>query len=742
MSENTDNEHAFIVGEWLIEPQLNRFTNTQSKQSQVVTPKVMQLCVLLSRAHPNALSQDVIASMVWPDRVISDSSIYQLVAQLRKALNDLTPEKRFVERVSGKGYRFLVKSRSQELVNEPFTSVELSKEERSSEPRSSARKMLALATAVSLVVAGLFGFQYLHNKGGLKEQSHQIQQVLNSIAIAPVQNETQPKIAMLSSFNGALLEGLVKLPRLNIIYLRTNETEVQADALLITRILNDGNTLTVQVSLLNNFNNQVLWSKHLSGVSEELLSLQNRASVSLMQFLGEKSNNPDQLIDPIVYQDYLLANYLWNKRELTSLERAKTLFEKVLLRQPGYAPAMLGLCNTYLFLHIYGDWREDAAKSSCEPLIRNAFELLPDNGAIVATKALLTHDSDTELTESLFNQAIQLSPSYANGYLWFGNFMRQTGRYTEALGLHQKALSLDPLSPIILRSLAYSHLNLRQLHDARYFYQRSLAIEPDYSQRALEALDFLPLDVSKAADFLRWTKIAGQYLVNRPENKLTHALVQLSMGEIQNAVDLYSEVQGEAINPAFHLYVGAAIEAAKGDNLAAQKLLKQRLNLSPEINTFAMPYIVTLLAGQQMQQALETFEQYFPEVAGLRFGERVNFPQSLLYLHLLEKAGAKSRAVKFKAAIRELIAQGESAGVTVNCVECLVMKREYGGAKAMIESMLTAGWLPDINDNIYAHSYMRSIYIDLGGNGLEFDEQVTRNREKVLSELIGFIPAV
>jgi DNA-binding winged helix-turn-helix (wHTH) protein len=44
---------------------------------------------------------------VWQQQVVSDSSVYQAIAQLRKALGDTAAEPTYIQRVSGKGYRLI-----------------------------------------------------------------------------------------------------------------------------------------------------------------------------------------------------------------------------------------------------------------------------------------------------------------------------------------------------------------------------------------------------------------------------------------------------------------------------------------------------------------------------------------------------------------------------------------------------------------------------------------------------------
>ncbi|GEK07967.1 winged helix-turn-helix domain-containing protein [Pseudoalteromonas peptidolytica] len=94
-----------LLGNWLVMPKLNQIIEYPNGQEYTVTPKMMQLLLVLIEADAQPLSIDEIIELVWKPKVVSDSSVYQAVAQLRKILNSDPQHKEYIERISGHGYR-------------------------------------------------------------------------------------------------------------------------------------------------------------------------------------------------------------------------------------------------------------------------------------------------------------------------------------------------------------------------------------------------------------------------------------------------------------------------------------------------------------------------------------------------------------------------------------------------------------------------------------------------------------
>jgi DNA-binding winged helix-turn-helix (wHTH) protein len=77
-----------------------------------LSPKALQLLLILIQAAPRALGKRELLERVWPETFVSESSLGNVVAELRRALRDRSPSG-FVRTIHGFGYAF----------NAPLTAV-------------------------------------------------------------------------------------------------------------------------------------------------------------------------------------------------------------------------------------------------------------------------------------------------------------------------------------------------------------------------------------------------------------------------------------------------------------------------------------------------------------------------------------------------------------------------------------------------------------------------------------------
>ncbi|HEX4911280.1 MAG TPA: winged helix-turn-helix domain-containing protein, partial [Permianibacter sp.] len=101
------------LGDWLIEPARNSLRPLVDGEAgeRTLEPRIMAVLELLLRqSHETGgapVSDELLLAEVWPGIAVSDASVYQAIAQLRKALGDSGKPYRYVGRVSGKGYVLL-----------------------------------------------------------------------------------------------------------------------------------------------------------------------------------------------------------------------------------------------------------------------------------------------------------------------------------------------------------------------------------------------------------------------------------------------------------------------------------------------------------------------------------------------------------------------------------------------------------------------------------------------------------
>ena len=77
-----------------------------------LSPKALQLILILAQEAPRALGKRELLERIWPETFVSESSLGNVVAELRRALRDRSPSG-FVRTIHGFGYAF----------NAPLTAV-------------------------------------------------------------------------------------------------------------------------------------------------------------------------------------------------------------------------------------------------------------------------------------------------------------------------------------------------------------------------------------------------------------------------------------------------------------------------------------------------------------------------------------------------------------------------------------------------------------------------------------------
>jgi Tol biopolymer transport system component/DNA-binding winged helix-turn-helix (wHTH) protein len=105
-----DANGAFYVGDWLVEPELNRIQRNGEKAH--LEPKVMEVLVCLSRANGSVISKEQLIRQVWPDTFVTDDVLKGSIWQLRKAFQDDSKHPSVIETIPKGGYRLLLPVRA------------------------------------------------------------------------------------------------------------------------------------------------------------------------------------------------------------------------------------------------------------------------------------------------------------------------------------------------------------------------------------------------------------------------------------------------------------------------------------------------------------------------------------------------------------------------------------------------------------------------------------------------------
>lgn len=731
-----ENFDSFYVDKWLIEPALNRISKDQ--QEIILVPKVMSLLLLLVKHAGEPVSQQTILDNVWSEQVVSDSSIYQAIAQLRKAFGDSAKKKYFIERVSGKGYRLIAKvsERSKDIFSHPVTDIEIKNKTSSKDIFSgkSARAIFVNKKAFIAIFTTLIFLSFLligYFKGFVQQSTNSPQTLtktkpkipfaindINAIGLVKLTISQTSTSTNLEALNDVLLTQLMHFKDIQIINLKSKGNSVDTQAILSGNITTQKTELRVYLKLEHTETQQVIWAKQFTGSTTNIFAMQDMIVADLLQLFNRqqpidtfnKSN-----IDTIAFDQYLLARHLWDQRDVKSLKRSQQLFESLQNNEQLFPLAAVGLCNTYQYLHIYSDWSLNKALSMCEPLLDQALAEQPDLGQALAAKALLlSHQGEKSEAKTLFEKAINLAPNYAFGYMWYSSLLRDIGQYSLSLEYSRKAYQLAPMSPIINRSLAYSMLNLREMSQARYYYQRALELDPDYTDRAIGELDFFSLNSHRAKAFISWLTTNKSKLTKQPNFALTKAQIDLALGDLDTVKATINTSENISVNPSFLLFIKIAVATAQEKHQQALVLLTKREGLYKTKQSFSLARIFILLQMKEYQTALDLLVKLNPEISKSDTIVTEHNMNIFSLYHLIQNHVDQHNTLTTTQLNQlALLFDKQSIG-NISQAQWHLLQGQIDKSKEVVLNMLNTGWLPDYNMDMYPEARMKKLFIETG----------------------------
>jgi len=95
----------FQLGNWEVRPRHNELISGQ--ETRHLEPKAMDLLVFMTSNAPEVVSKSAIIDSVWQGRIISEGTLTNTIAELRRALGDNARHPRYIETIPKRGYRLV-----------------------------------------------------------------------------------------------------------------------------------------------------------------------------------------------------------------------------------------------------------------------------------------------------------------------------------------------------------------------------------------------------------------------------------------------------------------------------------------------------------------------------------------------------------------------------------------------------------------------------------------------------------
>jgi DNA-binding winged helix-turn-helix (wHTH) protein/tetratricopeptide (TPR) repeat protein len=174
------------------------------------------------------------------------------------------------------------------------------------------------------------------------------------------------------------------------------------------------------------------------------------------------------------YQDYLKGRALWNKRTAAGLFESVEHFQRAIDKDSDFALGYAGLADAYAFDLVR--WRQATEIANKALAIDSSLaEPHATLGFIHGFWEWRKDDAERE-----FKQAIKQNPNYATAHQWYAIHLAVTGRYVEAEIEMQRALELEPLSPVMNSDMGQILYFNRKYDEAIAACKKALTIDQSF----------------------------------------------------------------------------------------------------------------------------------------------------------------------------------------------------------------------------------------------------------------------
>jgi serine/threonine-protein kinase len=357
------------------------------------------------------------------------------------------------------------------------------------------RTMLMAAVLLIGIIGAVIAGVYL-----LRRDRNQI----TSLAVLPIVDSGGSADAEYISdgITTSLIDGLSQLPNLKVVsrnsVFRYKGQEVDArtlaptlgvTAVLVGRLVQRGDDLTITVELIDASDNSHLWGGRYSRKVGDIMALQSEVTRDVSRKLRARLSGADEqrlaktyTDNPEAYQLFLRGRYHLLKNTRPEIETAISYFQQAIDVDPFYALAHAGLSEAYRVLGIAGEKPPTALMPQAKAAALKAVEI--DDKLAEAHTALgqviFWYDWKWEEAETQFKRALELDPNSADAHAAYANVLSYTGRHDEATAEIKRARELDPLNPRTNVVEGVTLINAGRPDEALERLRNTLNFEPNY----------------------------------------------------------------------------------------------------------------------------------------------------------------------------------------------------------------------------------------------------------------------
>lgn len=717
------------VGDWIVEPAID--TISRNGEAHKLEPRTMRLLICLADSAGTVVSIDRLLNDVWSGVVVSQASVYQAISQLRKLLGDTDPEATYIATVPRKGYRLIAPVRRIEppkraTLAEPQRAEPPLAEPLSAElpPANSAgpSRRLRLIVVCGIVLAGLTSLLWwLAQKSSFRESA------AASIVVLPFVDMTDEKSdqPFCDGLTEELSNWLAQIPALRVVArtsafafrgmgqdVRKIGKALDTNHVLEGSMRRSGDHMRVTVQLIDARSGYHLWSANYDRAMADTIKMQEDISRSVAEnlairltpetsrrFAERRSDNPQ------AYEMYLQARHYQQERAPKSNAHAIELYRQILMADPKFTLAYVGLAYALLNENYLEDRPINEIAAEAEPLLATAVKLDAGLSDIYAVRGALRAEqfqSDAALRD--FGHAVTLNPNDSAAFAEMGRlYLINKGQPRDALINYTHAAVLDPLNYQPQAQRCVTLQDLGQFDEAATACMRARTLQPQ-GYWPLAVTSYLASAQGRLDEALKWNQLALKAAPevfdlyrDRTAWFLMLGLPARARETMENArtATKDDEAVAEALGEVAYYEGGAP---ALREHLAAT-----RLEDSPHSGRIFSAAYYRLLCGDAaaaaplIERALKAADFSSASLDSpwdaARWGHSDNLTAALVELHNGAEASAMKRLGVLAATLDQLVRNGEKRfGVDELRATVLALRGDGDGAMRFLARAAQLGW--------------------------------------------------
>jgi TolB-like protein/DNA-binding winged helix-turn-helix (wHTH) protein/Tfp pilus assembly protein PilF len=577
------------------------------------------------------VSRDQLAEKIWGKGVSldADNSLNVAVRKLRQALGDNPEEPRFIQTITGQGYRLIasVVYDDQTANAEPQTAAlqaePLAVEPAVREPKARRRLFFAPAAGLILLLAAA-GLYWAHIHKSFRSAAPG----KSMMAVLPFENLTGD--VGQDYFSDGLTEEMITqvgnldpqelgvVGRTSVMYYKHRQQallqlghDLGVQYVLEGSVRRHQEKARISVRLLGVADGATLWTDSVDRSIGDVLSLESEIAQDiggklLVQVLGHAKGAPS---NPEVVEAYLRGRFELNR--LDSRDAASGYFQRTIALDPSYAPAYAGLADFYTFRAVGNDKGSEEAWRLAEENANKALSLDGDSveAHIAIARIKLMHDWDWRAAREHAVRALQLNPNSPEAHTVFALYLRVAGNLPEDLKQRKQALAMDPY-----RQDLKDHL-----------------VDEEYFARDFQAL----ADAARAA------------LVDDPNNRHAHTSLCFSLGHLNAFAESATECSKALVLDGQPDRAAAYVQEFRQRGYRAARLLLARNDLQeilahprPDLWDLADAYMAADLKDKTFETLFEGLQTHEPGLLQIRVDPDFDsIRQDPRYVELVRRIG-------------------------------------------------------------------------------------------------------